>query len=326
MYPKIVSTFHFSEESLKLLEKAAEADIVNCASLTDEKVQPLAHEAEIICAPTLPANWHELFPRLRWLQSSAAGTNHLPASLVTSKSGIIVTTASGVHAHNIAEYVICSMLMFNRSWPQLVEAQRQHKWLHRSYQGGSFSSRELIGRSIGIVGLGHIGRRIAQLARAFGMRVLATRFSAKEDGQDADVDQLFAWQHLHELLKQSDYVVLSVPLTKETTKLISEPELQAMRNDAYLVNIARGNVIDEPALIRALQEGQIGGAGLDVTAQEPLPADSPLYELPNVILTPHLSGHTEHYDQRLAAIFADNLRRYRSGEHLTNQYNASRGY
>ena len=133
-------------------------------------------------------------------------------------------------------------------------------------------------------------------------------------------------EQLQELLRLSDYVVLAVPLTQETEKLIGEAELRAMRPNAYLVNIARGRVVDEEALIRALQERWIAGAGLDVTEEEPLPANSPLYSMPNVILTPHISGLSVHYDKRLTGLFADNLHRYRSGQPLRNQYNPERGY
>jgi phosphoglycerate dehydrogenase-like enzyme len=140
------------------------------------------------------------------------------------------------------------------------------------------------------------------------------------------VDEFFLPEQLHELLPQCDYVVISVPLTRETEKLIGEAELRIMRSNTYLVNIARGRVIDEQALIRALREGWIAGAGLDVTEEEPLLPESPLYLMPNVILTPHISGNSVHYDARLAALFADNLKRYRSGQELQNQYEPSRGY
>jgi phosphoglycerate dehydrogenase-like enzyme len=158
------------------------------------------------------------------------------------------------------------------------------------------------------------------------MRVLATRRSTRSGDTDPDVDRLYPLSQLHELLHQCDYVVLAVPLTPETELLIGEAELRAMQPHTYLVNIARGRIIDEQALIRALREGWIGGAGLDVAAEEPLPADSPLYSMPNVILTPHISGVSVHYEQRLAALFADNLQRYRSGQALRNLYNPARGY
>jgi phosphoglycerate dehydrogenase-like enzyme len=217
------------------------------------------------------------------------------------------------------------MLMFNRTWPEMVRLQERHIW-PLSANWYKLGGRELGEQTIGIIGLGHIGRRVAQLAAAFGMRVLATRRSTRSGDTDPDVDRLYPLSQLHELLHQCDYVVLAVPLTPETELLIGEAELRAMQPHTYLVNIARGRIIDEQALIRALREGWIGGAGLDVAAEEPLPADSPLYSMPNVILTPHISGVSVHYEQRLAALFADNLQRYRSGQTLRNLYNPARGY
>jgi phosphoglycerate dehydrogenase-like enzyme len=158
------------------------------------------------------------------------------------------------------------------------------------------------------------------------MRILATRRSVVPGAHDSDVDQFYTSDQLRDMLHLCDYVVISVPLTTATENLIGEAELRAMQPHTYLVNVARGRVIDEDALIRALKEGWIGGAGLDVTREEPLPADSPLFALPNVILTPHISGVSVHYDQRLATLFADNLRRYRSGEPMMNLYDPAREY
>jgi phosphoglycerate dehydrogenase-like enzyme len=218
------------------------------------------------------------------------------------------------------------MLMFNWNWPQMVRLQDEHIWA-RSATWYHLGGRELAGQTLGIIGLGHIGRRIAQLAHAFGMRVLGTRRSINTSSeQEQDVDQFFQPEQLHELLPLCDYIVISVPLTRETEKFIGEAELRIMRRNAYLVNIARGRVVDEQALIQALHDGWIAGAGLDVTEEEPLSSDSLLYSMPNVILTPHISGNSVHYDARLAALFADNLKRYRSGQQLQNRYEPSRGY
>ena len=217
------------------------------------------------------------------------------------------------------------MLMFNRSWPEMVHLQDRHLW-PRSVVWHQLGERELAGQTLGIVGLGSIGRRIAHLGRAFDMHVLATRREVQQGDQEPDVDQLYPQQRLQEMLSLCDYVVLAVPLTSETEKMIGEAELRAMRPNAYLVNIARGRVIDEKALIQALQEKWIGGAGLDVVEEEPLAATSPLYSLPNVIITPHIGGESIHYEKRLTALFADNLRRYRAGEPLRNRYDPERGY
>ena len=320
---KVVTTFPFSTESQQLLkEAAATASVV--VTTADELSAHLS-DVEILCSYFIPSDWRTQAPKLRWLQFPGAGVDSLATTgLLSVNSSVIVTTAAGIHAETISEYVFGSMLMFNWNWPQMVRLQDNHVWA-RSATWYHLGGRELAGQTLGIIGLGHIGRRISQLAHAFGMRVLGMRRSLSGE-QEPDVDQLFLPEQLHELLRLCDYVVISVPLTRETEKLIGEDELRVMRSNAYLVNIARGRVIDEQALIQALREGWIAGAGLDVTDEEPLPSESPLYSMPNVILTPHISGNSAHYDTRLAALFADNLKRYRLGQKLQNQYEPSRGY
>jgi phosphoglycerate dehydrogenase-like enzyme len=322
---KVVSTFPFTSASQQLLKEAAGTETVIVT--TSDELSVYLPDAEILCSYTVPANWRTLAPRLRWLQFPGAGVDSLVSTgLLDADSGVIVTTAAGIHATTISEYVFGSMLMFNWNWPQMVRLQDEHVWA-RSATWYHLGGHELAGQTLGIVGLGSIGRRIAQLGRAFGMHVLGTRRSIQNQGdQESDVDQSFPPEQLHELLRLSDYVVISVPLTRETEKLIGETELRIMRRNAYLVNIARGRVIDEQALVRALREGWIAGAGLDVTEEEPLHSESPLYSMPNVILTPHISGNSAHYDTRLAALFADNLKRYRIGQQLQNRYDPSRGY
>ncbi|HLJ35798.1 MAG TPA: D-2-hydroxyacid dehydrogenase [Ktedonobacteraceae bacterium] len=322
----VLSTFRFTPESQELLRDAAQAEAV-FVTRTEDFLARLP-ETEVLCAYSVPNNLRELASNLRWLQFPGAGVDNLrPTGLLNADSGIIITTASGIHAHSISEYVFGSMLMFNRSWPEMVRLQDRHRW-PRNSSWYNLGGRELVDQTLGIIGLGSIGRQIAHLGKAFGMRVIATRRSAgvADEQQEPEVDRLYPIDQLHEVLQQSDYVVLAVPLTPETEGLIGESELRAMRRTAYLVNIARGKVIDEDALIRALREQWIAGAGLDVTAEEPLPSDSPLYAMPNVILTPHISGESVHYERRLAELFADNLRRYRAGQPLRNQYDPARGY
>lgn len=323
-YPRIISAYPFSQESQALLSEAAQTEILCLASL--DEFQSRLREAEILCSYWMPQNWRELAPNLRWLQCSGAGVDGLRSTgILDADTDVMVTTAVGIHAVPISEYVFGSMLMFNRSWPEMVRLQDRHVW-PRSTSWYKLGGRELAGQTLGIVGLGNIGRRIAQLGKAFGMHTLAMRRSEPSGEPDPDVDHFYTIRQLHEMLRQSDYVVVAVPLTAETEKLIGEAELRAMRPGAYLVNIARGRVIDERALIRALREGWIAGVGLDVTEEEPLPGDSPLFDMQNVILTPHISGVSKHYDQRLATLFADNLRRYRSGQPLLNRYDPARGY
>ncbi|MCP4514378.1 MAG: D-2-hydroxyacid dehydrogenase, partial [Delftia sp.] len=191
--------------------------------------------------------------------------------------------------------------------------------------------------TIGIVGSGSIGRQVGRLARAFGMRVLALQrgddpadhghvIPGVGDPQGSIPERFYRPHELREMLAQCDYVLLAVPLTDATRRLIGPDELRAMRSTAFLINIARGGVVDEPALIQALAEGWIGGAGLDVFAQEPLPPDSPLWGMENVILSPHIAGSTPHYHARAADVFAENLRRYLAGEPLLNRVDWGRGY
>ncbi len=370
---KVVTTFPFTATSRGVLDEAAGAEVL-FINRPQELGDYLA-EAEVLCAYSIPADWREHAPHLRWLQYPGAGVDALRLSgVLDAGSGVLVTTATGIHATTISEYVFGSMLMFNWNWPQMVRLQDRHVWA-RSASWYNLGGRELAGQTLGVVGLGHIGRHVAQLGHAFGMRVVGMRrstgtaitdeglkraalrsaeaveainwplrtsgvgeddeesqtydrslASAQDNKEVEGVDALYAPEQLHEMLGLCDYVVLSVPLTHETERMIGEAELRAMRSHAYLVNIARGHVVDEAVLIRALKEGWIAGAGLDVTEEEPLPADSPLYSLPNVILTPHISGASVHYDARLAALFAENLRRYRAGEPLLNLYDAARGY
>lgn len=322
---KVVSTYRFTPTSLQLLQDAASAE-VSCVSSQEELIARLP-ETEVLCSFSVPDRWQELAPELRWLQYPGAGVDGLRASgMLDRKSQVVVTTATGIHANTISEYVFGSLLMFNWNWPQMVRLQDGHVWA-KSAGWYSLGGRELAGQSLGVVGMGSIGRKIAQVGRAFGMRVLGIRRSFSSEGvSDPDLDRSYPPQGLHELLRQSDYIVLAVPLTAETERLIGEAELRAMKPGAYLVNIARGRVIDEQALIRALREGWIAGAGLDVAETEPLPSNSPLYGMPNVILTPHIAGVSVHYEKRLAELFADNLRRYRAGEPLLNRFDPERGY
>jgi phosphoglycerate dehydrogenase-like enzyme len=258
-------------------------------------------------------------PKLRWLQLTSAGVDRAARSGLLD-GDLMVTSASGLHATPIGEYVLLQMLMFAKGAHRFVRAQAQREWVR-------YMPQELHGKTVGVVGLGHIGAEVARLANAFGCRVIATRRSATERTRgEGPVDELLPPSDLAALLAESDFVVLSVPLTSETHHLIGETELRAMKPTGVLINIARGAVVDEAALVRALREGWIAGAGLDVFEREPLPPESELWSLENAIVSPHISGGTEIYNQRAAAIFCENLRRYLGGESLKNLADAARGY
>lgn len=257
-------------------------------------------------------------PNLRWIQLTSAGVDRAARSGLL-ESDITVTSASGLHATPIGEYVLCVMLMFCKGASRFIRAQERREWAR-------YMPQELHGKTVGIVGLGRIGSEVARLAKAFGCRVLATRRSAAARTKDELADELLPPSDLPALLAQSDFVVLAVPLTQETRHLIGEAELRAMKSTGVLINIARGAVVDEAALVRALKEGWIAGAALDVFEQEPLPAESELWGLENVVLSPHISGGTEIYNRRAVAIFCENLRRYLAGESLLNRADPERGY
>jgi len=224
-----------------------------------------------------------------------------------------------MHAISIAECVLEMMLMFVKKMPLCFQLKQERQWK-------MFNLTVLHSKTVGIVGLGSIGRQVARLSKAFGMRVLATRRSTRSATRTRSVDMLFSQDQLPQLLSDSDFVVLALPLTPETNNLIGEEELRAMKPTAYLINIARGNIVDEATLTRALEENWIAGAGLDVFVTEPLPIESRLWELPNVIFSPHVAAEIEDYDLQATRLFADNLRRYLSGKRLRNVVDKKRGY
>ncbi|MCJ7668680.1 MAG: D-2-hydroxyacid dehydrogenase [Anaerolineae bacterium] len=275
-----------------------------------------------------------LAPRLKWIQLISAGLDRFVGHPIM-ESDIIITTASGIHATPIAEYVLASILAFSRRFRDIWQLQVRREWPEDRWQ--SLRGEELRGKTVGILGYWSIGREVGRLCKAFGMRVLATD-SAQEredrgyrppgtgDPKGMLLDSFFPPSQLREMLKGCDFFVVAVPLTLETEGMVGREELKAMKRSAYLVNISRGQVVDEEALIEALKEGWIGGAGLDVFAQEPLPPESELWGLDNVILSPHISANTPHYQERFTALVCENLRRYLAGEELLNMVDKKRGY
>lgn len=272
-------------------------------------------------------------PNLRWVHLYSAGADPILTQPLFTETPVIFTTSSGVHAINIAEYVLAMVQSWYHHIPQLLELQRERKWL----QQNTLVPEELDGKTIGIVGYGSIGRQVGRLARAFGMRVIAMQNSSDHhdpgyqfpnvgDPDGIIPERYYSADQLHDLLRESDVVVIAVPLTPKTQHLFDAPAFQAMKPSAFLVNIARGEVCDEQALIHALEQEQIAGAALDVFEHEPLSTESPLWNMSNVFVTPHLSGITSHYNERAATIFEANLRRYLGGEQLYNVVDRERGY
>jgi phosphoglycerate dehydrogenase-like enzyme len=231
----------------------------------------------------------------------------------------MITGVSGIHATPIGEFVLQFMLMFVKGAPRCFQMKLKHQWQR-------FPPTVLRGKTVGIVGLGHIGREVARLSKAFGMEVIATRRSAIKTGTARYVDRLLSASQLPSLLKESDFLVICTPHTTETHHLIGEREFGLMKSSAYIINIARGGIIDEAALIRALDEKRIAGAGLDVVEREPLPAESRLWDFDNVILSPHISGGHEDYMVRATELFCENLRRYLAGKRPINIIDRKKGY
>ena len=283
-----------------------------------EKFDAILKDADIIFASRLPVDVLKRSPRLKWVQVMAAGVDrHLDKEMVNSP--VILTNVSGIHAVPIAEYILCTMLMFVKQMPSYYQFKQEKKWIR-------YDSKVLRGKTLGVVGLGHIGYELARLAKCFGMKVIATRRSATEHSKSRYVDKLILRQRLPDLLSESDFVALTLPSTPETTHLIGEKELRLMKQTSFIINIGRGNIIDEEALIRALQEHWIAGAGLDVFTREPLPQDSHLWDLPNVIITPHIAGSMEDYNIQSTSVFIENLRRFLEGKRLLRIVNKKRGY
>ena len=275
--------------------------------------------AEVLMGTTGTAReYFEAASNLRWFQSINAGLERLEREGILGM-GFAVTSGAGIASVGIAEWILGTMVMLTKNLHVYVRQQEESRWESRR-------SGELDGKTGGVVGLGAIGRETARRCRAFGMRVIASRRSVPAGSIDPDCDLLLPYSDIDRLLEESDYVVLSLPLTAETRGLIGAAELARMKPTAFLLNVARGDVIDQGALVAALRAGTIAGAGLDVTSPEPLPADSELWALPNLVLTPHMSGNVEGYGHKAAGVFVANLRRYVAGEPLEHLANPALGY
>jgi len=279
-------------------------------------------DAEVVVCGKLPPELLSAAPRLRWISFWSAGLDKAVTPEMEERH-LLLTNASGVHGPNIAEQVLAWMLMFSRRMPVLFRAQLGHEWK----AARDVPPDELTGQTLGIAGFGRIGEALAVRARAFGMRIVASkRDTTKRYDGSIEPDALYATDRLPEMLAESDHVCVAIPLAPNTHHLFNKTLIAHMKPGAYFYNISRGKLVDESALIEALQEGRLAGAGLDVFETEPLPADSPLWAMENVIITPHVAGLTPHYFTRAAALFADNLERYLAGEPLQNLYDAKRGY
>ena len=290
---------------------ARSTDIAHFQAWTPDEVTARIGEADVL---VVSGFWHngllDLAPRLRFIQSIGAGTDQFPQDELRNR-GIRLASARGVNKNAVSEHAMAQILAFARHIHTGRDNQHKHHW-RGMLSDLSVREDELGGKTLLIVGMGDIGSRLAKLAKAFDMHVVATkRNPATAQGP---ADEVHTADQLPALVGRADYVVLNCPLTPETENLIDASILTAMKPSAYLINIARGRVVDEPALIAALQAGAIAGAGIDTTWEEPLADGSPLWDMENVIITPHTGGETRKYEENVIDILLENLERQWRGE------------
>jgi phosphoglycerate dehydrogenase-like enzyme len=296
--------------------RGEEASVVEGDALME-----MVRQAEVLFTFRFPVEWLDEATNLKWVQLASAGSDHmLREGLLVKRPDLLLTTASGVHEVPISEHIVAMILHFARGFNIATRNQAQRKW-------DRFRADEAFGKTVCFVGYGPIARRAAQICKALGMRAVSVRASIAEQqpGFEA-VERFYPPAELNDVLAESDYVVVAAPRTPLTERMIGKPQFDAMKEGAVLVNISRGALVDEVALVEALQAGRIKGAALDVFEREPLPESSPLWEMPNVLITPHISGSNPHYDRRVTDLFRDNLARYLQGEPLRNQVDKGRGY
>jgi phosphoglycerate dehydrogenase-like enzyme len=273
---------------------------------------------------------------LKWIQFMSAGLDYWAGSEIFSKSGLLITSLSGAGASQMAEHVMLMMLALGHRLPAMMTSQRKSEWPKDRIE--KFQPLELRGASVGIVGYGSIGRQLARLLVPFGATVLATKRDAKSpdehgylpeglgDPTGSLVHRLYPAEALKSMLKISDFIVVCVPLTTKTRGLFNSSTFASIKPGAFLIDVSRGKIVEPGGLLKALQEGKLAGAALDVFPEEPLPVDSPLWGMPNVIITPHIADNSANFDQRACELFSENLHRFLAGIPLYNLYNHELGY
>ena len=287
-------------------------------------VEEHLHDSEVIFTLSLRPEQFALCQKLRWIHTPTAAVHQFQFPELIA-SDVVLTNSTEVHGPVVAEHVIALIFALAKKIPQAVRLQERHVWGQEAMWNQRPHTREIAGATLGLIGVGSIGRRVAQMASALGMRVIAVREHV-EKGNPEGVEKVFPTSQFENMLRQSDYVVVAAPLVPATEKLINADRLAVMKPEACLINVGRGPQVDESALFNALRARRIGGAALDVFDQEPLPADSPLWDLDNLLITPHTAGLTEklwhrHYDH-----FSANLRHYLAHEPLRYVVDKRKGY
>jgi phosphoglycerate dehydrogenase-like enzyme len=297
---------------------------VNVVHLPDYKrVDEEIVDAEIVIAWSIRPEQILAAKKLRWIHSPAAAVHQLIFPELVH-SDIVLTNSREVHGPVVAEHVIALIFALAKKIPDSVRLQGKHVWGQQTLWDELPRVREVAGATVGLIGLGSIGRAVAKSAKALGMRVIAVREHPEKGSESAEA--LFGPAQIDEVFRQADYIVLAAPVTDNTKAIANAERLALMKADACLINVGRGPLVDEPALVVALREKKIGGAALDVFQKEPLAADSPLWDIPNLLITPHTAALTDKLWERHYAQFSDNLRRHLNGEPLLAVVDKRKGY
>ena len=306
-----------SEEQLRTAQAIApNTDFVT--PTTDEELQREIEDADAIFGGATPEMVRRA-KKLRWIQTGSVGVEGLRFPEL-GNSDIVLANARGTTAVNIAEHVMALILAFARTLNITIKRQMEKVWESRA----NMPVLEIAGETIGILGLGSIGLEVAKRAAAFDMRILAV--DPTQPHKPDHVESLWQTDRLHDMLSQSDWVAICCPLTTETEGIMGAAEFRTMKSTAFLINIARGRIVDQAALVEALRAKELAGAGLDALAPEPLPQDSPLWEMENVIITPHHAGQSPKAPNRVFELFCENLKRFVAGEPLINVVDKTRWY
>ena len=329
---EILTTVPFADESVKEIQLLSERINLTISPARQPEDIPL----EIWAKTEILFTWGaipdpETVPQLRWVQSYLAGADRLLSHPLAEKEDLLITTNSGANATQVAEHTIMMMLSLGRNLPDAFARQNQSEWL--SNQEERQRMKELRGSVVGIIGYGAIGGHLARLLQPFGVEILATKANAKNphyegylpEGQgDPEGDyftRLYPPEAIKSVLQESDFVIVTVPLTKKTKDMIGEKEFNSFKAGSFLVDVSRGGVVNHDALIGALVQNKLAGAALDVFPEEPLPADNPMWQMPNVIISPHMAGVSPNYIRRAVQLFKENILRYMNAEQLLNQVN-----
>lgn len=315
--------FNIPEEGVEMIREKCAPSLVSVANDAQELLQEMV-DADIYFGWRITKELFRVAKKLKWFHAGAAG---IGSSLFTEivQSPLIVTNSIGVSASAVAEHAVGLMLALNRKLKKYVNYQQKGYWSKDELGSLSLVPQILEGKSLGIIGLGHIGRELARRARCFGMRIIAAEKRIPPAGIEG-IDKLLPEEDLPILLRESDYVAICIPLTKNTWGLIGEEELRLMKPTAYLVNIARGKIVKQKELIEALKQGDIAGAALDVFEKEPLSKNSQLWDMENVIITPHIAGVFPDFWRKCVNLFVENYRRFVHGKELINIVNKSEGF